>query len=77
MKLKAPEWMLPTTARARRRIQRMTEQEIGMWVDVAGSEMARSLRDYLKDHEDTDLAVFEEGVATLVAITEELRSRLV
>lgn len=76
MKLQVPEWMLPTTAKARRRIQRMTEQEIGVWVDVAGSEMARCIRDYLKDREQTNLVGFEEGVATLAAIAQELRSRV-
>ncbi|MFJ1700417.1 hypothetical protein ACIOHC_36100 [Streptomyces sp. NPDC088252] len=59
----------------RRRVRSMPAEQMGVWLDVAGSEMSRAFTDYLRTREASALAEFDRGVATLVAMSDELHRR--
>lgn len=53
----------------------MPADQMGMWLDVAGSEMSQAFREYLRTQDAAQLAEYDRGVATLVAMSEELHRR--
>lgn len=60
---------------ARRRIQRMTAEQMVAWLDNAGSEMSRAFASYARTRDPADLAEFDLGVAILVAMSQTLHDR--
>lgn len=59
----------------RRRVARMRPEQMGMWMDTAGSEMSRAFHQYLRTGEGADLEEFDRGVATLLAMSQVLHDR--
>lgn len=59
----------------RRRVRKMPAEQMGVWLDVAGSEMSRAFADYLRTKDASALAEFDRGVATLAAMSDELHHR--
>ncbi|MFH9606879.1 hypothetical protein [Streptomyces sp. NPDC017448] len=53
----------------------MPTDQMLLWLDVAGSEMSRAFSEYLRAGDAADLAEFDRGVATLVALSDELHRR--
>ncbi|MFI0265629.1 hypothetical protein [Streptomyces luteogriseus] len=53
----------------------MTVEEMGRWVDVAGSEMSRAFAAYVSERDPQSLAEVERGLGILVAMVEEIRER--
>lgn len=53
----------------------MTPDEMGRWVDVAGSEMSKAFATYVRDHDPKTLAEVERGLGILLAMVTELRER--
>jgi hypothetical protein len=75
MRLRIPEWLSPPATRVRSKVRRMSVEDIGRWTDVAGSEMSQAMAQYVATRDAAALAELERGVATLVAVVEELRAR--
>lgn len=73
--MRLPRWLTEAVSTTRRRVRRMSTEEMGVWVDAAGSEMSRAFAQYVRERNPADLAEFERGLAILVAMNEELRAR--
>lgn len=71
--MKIPAYL--ETAVIRRRIRRMTPDQMLLWVDAAGTEMSRAFADYVRSLDPVDLAEFDRGLTTLVAMSEALHAR--
>ncbi len=72
-KAQTPYVVAAEIERARRRVQRMTIEEMLNWADLAGSDMMRLFRAYRKD--PNSLEDIRLAVVGLTAIYEELQSR--
>jgi adenylate cyclase len=64
-----------TRAKAAKRLDRLTVSEILDWSDQAGSEVARSLMDYRRYGERSDLANAAEGISALQGCLDVLLAR--
>jgi hypothetical protein len=73
--VKIPGRLADLVSSTRRRLKRMTAEDMVLWADVAGSEMSRAFRSYARDRAPESLAEVERGLGILVAMVEELRSR--
>lgn len=62
-------------ARARRRVARMSVNELLDWADAAGSGMAKGFSDYRKEGEMVSLEDIRVGLIALTALTDELIGR--
>lgn len=73
--MKSPEWLRPLISTTRRRVRQMSVEDMGRWVDVAGSEMSRAFAAYVRERNPQSLAEVERGLGILTAMVEELRER--
>lgn len=62
-------------ARARRRVTRMSINELLDWADAAGSGMAKGFADYRKEGNMVSLEDIRLGLISLTALTDELIGR--
>lgn len=74
--MKIPTWLADIANPVRRKVRRMTGQQMVMWLDVAGSEMSKALHEHVRTGKEEPLREAERGLATLIAMVEELRERL-
>lgn len=58
-----------------RRVSRLSEGELLDWADVAGSGIARTLRDYHRSHEPELLQEAQEAVSALQGVIDTLTER--
>jgi len=58
-----------------RRVSRLSEGELLDWADVAGSGIARTLRDYQRSHEPELLQEAQEAVSALQGVIDTLAER--
>jgi hypothetical protein len=58
-----------------KRVSRLSEGEMLDWADVAGSAIARTLRDYHKSHEPHLLDEAREAVSALQGVIDTLTER--
>lgn len=58
-----------------RRVARLSEGEILDWADVAGSAIARTLRDYQRTHEPELLEEAREAISALQGVIDTLAER--
>ena len=65
----------PTTAKARKRLNRVSPEEALRWADVTGAGMARSLSEYQKTTHPEHLDDAEQALLTLLGCVQSLRSR--
>jgi hypothetical protein len=74
-----PGWDAEVWRKSQRRVQKMSTRELLSWTDVAGSGMARGLRDYQSDDTGVDGAVslleIRETLVTMYALVHELLIR--
>lgn len=73
--MKTPSWLRDLVEPARRKVRRMPTEQMGLWVDAAGTEMSRSFAEYVRTRDEVHLVEFERGLGTLIAFAEELRVR--
>ena len=64
-----------TTARARKRVERLSTPEILTWADTAGAGIARALSDHQRDGNPDSLEDAYEGLLTMLGVVEELKHR--
>jgi hypothetical protein len=58
-----------------RRVSRLSEAELLDWADVAGSAIARTLRDYQRSHEPELLHEAREAISALQGVIDTLSER--
>lgn len=58
-----------------KRVSRLSESEMLDWADIAGSGIARTLRDYQKSHEPHLLDEAREAVSALQGVIDTLAER--
>ncbi|MFD4858410.1 hypothetical protein [Streptomyces atratus] len=73
--MKLAQRLIDLISPLRRRLRSMPAEQMGLWLDVAGSEMSRAFADYLRTQDASALAEFDRGVATLAAMSGELHRR--
>lgn len=72
---KAPGPEHPTAVKARKRIDRVGQNEALMWADNAGSGMARSLSEFQKSSDPVHLDDAEASLLALLGCIASLRTR--
>ncbi|MFE9834017.1 hypothetical protein ACFYP4_02540 [Streptomyces sp. NPDC005551] len=73
--MRAPDWLADLVSTTRRRVRRMSVEDMGIWLDAAGSGMSKAFAEYVRDRDPAALAEFERGLAILVAMNQEVRDR--
>jgi hypothetical protein len=58
-----------------KRVSRLSEGELLEWADVAGSGIARTLRDYQRSHESALLEEAQEAISALQGVIDTLVAR--
>lgn len=58
-----------------KRVSRLSEVEMLDWADVAGSAIARTLRDYHRSHEPELLQEAREAISALQGVIDTLTER--
>lgn len=61
--------------KAARRVSRLSEGEMLDWADVAGSGIARALREYQRSHEPELLQEAREAISALQGVIDTLTER--
>lgn len=73
--MRLPDWLDLPAASVRRKVRRMSPEQMGMWVDASGTDMSRAFATYVRTRDEVHLQEFERGLAVLVAMNQELRAR--
>lgn len=58
-----------------KRVSRLSEGEMLDWADVAGSAIARNLRDFQRSHDEALLFEAREGISALQGVIDTLTDR--
>jgi hypothetical protein len=58
-----------------KRVSRLSEAEMLDWADIAGSAIARTLRDYHRSHESELLQEAREAISALQGVIDTLTER--
>jgi hypothetical protein len=59
----------------RRRVRRMTREQMVAWVNSAGTEMSQAFTEHARTGDQDALAEFDRGLAVLVAMSQTLHGR--
>lgn len=73
--MRLPSRLEVLAALVRRRVRRMTVEQMVTWLDVAGTELSRAAAAYARHRDPADLAEFDRGLATLIAMSQVLHGQ--
>lgn len=73
--MRIPTRLEATASLVRRRVRRMSPEQMSLWLSAAGTDMSLALDHYVRSREAADLVEFDRGVATLLAMSEVLHGR--